>query len=55
MIKNRLLKLEKALGDINRVCRKCYGTPVAVVQKVYEIDPDGPGFHPTGDCYLMKQ
>jgi hypothetical protein len=51
-IKNRLAKLERALGEVNRNCRTCYGTPVAVIQVVYEPARDGPGFRRTGECYL---
>ena len=55
MISSRLAKLERAIGDMNRVCRVCYGSPVATVYVENEMDPDGAGFRDTGLVVLDAQ
>ena len=52
----RLPRLEKAIHAIGggRTCRLCYGHPVAVIHVMHELDPNGPGFRKTGECYLAN-
>lgn len=57
MLNNRLQRLEKRIAQLAvRACRVCHGRPVAAaIREVYEIDPNGPGFRPTGERHLLHR
>ena len=52
-LNKRLAQLEKSVrGTGGARCTLCHGYPVAMLFITHEQDPDGPGFHKTGQRFL---